>query len=300
MDILLALQSPGAEIFQIGPIAIRWYGLLIAISIFIGLNLSTFLSRKRGLKKNIINDLLPIIVLFSLIGARSYYVIFEWGNYTGMNFWSYINLAGLKISIPSAIEIWGGGIAIHGALIGGVISVLFFSNWKKESFWDLLDVLVPSVALGQAIGRWGNFFNNEAFGTPTELPWKIFIPFKFRPEVFINERFFHPTFLYESIWNVSIFILLILLFERGYKNKIRLYSGSLSCIYIITYSIGRVWIEGLRIDPLCVASTLPFCEGGFRVAQLISILFTLIGSYGLWQIYKRKRSLPSPFPIINK
>ena len=300
MHIILTLQSPGAEIFNIGALTIRWYGLLIAISIFIGLNLSTSLSKKRGLNKNLINDLLPIIILFSLIGARVYYVIFEWKNYSGIHFWSPLDFFGIGFSIPNAIKIWGGGIAIHGALIGGFISVVFFSNWKKESLWDLLDVLVPSVALGQAIGRWGNFFNNEAFGIPTNLPWKIFIPFRFRPEIFSNESFFHPTFLYESIWNLGIFILLILLFERGYKNKLNLYSGALSCIYIITYSLGRVWIEGLRIDPLCLASSPPFCEGGIRVAQLISILFTLIGSYGLWKIYKEKQGLPSPNKLIQK
>ncbi len=116
-NIFIALRSPGPELFQLGPFSLRWYGLLIAISVLIGLNLSGELARKKGLKKSLINDLLPILVLASVIGARLYYVAFEWRNYTGKNFWSSINFLNLNIPIPTAIEIWGGGIAIHGALI---------------------------------------------------------------------------------------------------------------------------------------------------------------------------------------
>ena len=153
--------------------------MLIAISVLVGLNLSGDLALKKGLKKSLINDLLPILVLASVIGARIYYIAFEWRNYTGKNFWSSINFLNLNIPIPSALEIWGGGIAIHGALIMGALSIIFFCRWHKESFWNVFDVLVPSIALGQAIGRWGNFFNNEAFGVPTNLPWKLFIPYEY-------------------------------------------------------------------------------------------------------------------------
>ena len=205
--IFLALRSPGPELFQLGPFSLRWYGLLIAISVLIGLKLSGELARKKGLKKSLINDLLPILVLASVIGARIYYVGFEWRNYNGINFWSSINLFNFEIPIPRFAEIWGGGIAIHGALIMGTISVILFCRRKKENFWDVLDVLLPSVALGQAIGRWGNFFNNEAFGSPTDLPWKLFIPYSYRPLMFKEESYFHPTFLYESIWNFGVFIL---------------------------------------------------------------------------------------------
>ena len=293
-NIFISLRSPGPELLQLGNFSLRWYGLLIAFSVLLGLNLSGELARRKGLKKSLINDLLPILVLASVIGARIYYVAFEWRNYTGKNFWSSINFLNLNIPIPSAIEIWGGGIAIHGALIMGALSVIFFCRWRKESFWDLIDVLVPSVALGQAIGRWGNFFNNEAFGIPTDLPWKLFIPYKFRPEVFSAQDYFHPTFLYESAWNILVFGLLIFLFRKSNKNEINLPPGSLSCIYLISYSLGRVWIEALRIDPLCLGGIPPFCEGGIRIAQLISLFFISAGLLGLWRIYISKKALPNP------
>ena len=297
-NILIALRSPGPEFVHLGPFSLKWYGLLIAISVLIGLNLSGELATRKGLKKSLINDLLPILVLASVIGARIYYVAFEWKNYTGRNFWSSINFFNFNIPIPTAMEIWGGGIAIHGALIMGTLSVIFFCRWRKESFWDVIDVLVPSVALGQAIGRWGNFFNNEAFGIPTNLPWKLFIPYEFRPEIFSSQTYFHPTFLYESLWNICVFGTLMFLFKRSNNNELRLPSGSLSCIYLISYSLGRVWIEALRIDPLCLGGTAPFCEGGVRMAQLISLFLMSAGLLGIWRLYISKKALPDP-SLIN-
>ncbi len=292
--ILIALRSPGPELIQFGPFSLRWYGLLIAISVLVGLNLSGELARQRGLKQRLINDLFPLLVFASVIGARIYYVTFEWKNYTGKNFWSSINFLNFNIPIPSAIEIWGGGIAIHGALIMGTLSVIFFCRWRKESFWDLIDVLVPSVVLGQAIGRWGNFFNNEAFGIPTNLPWKLFIPYEFRPYIYSTKNYFHPTFLYESIWNILIFCLLIYLFNKSTISKFRIPPGTISCVYLIGYSLGRFWIEALRIDPLCLGGIPPFCEGGIRVAQLISLLLMTSGLWGIWRIYISKKALPDP------
>jgi len=292
--IFLALRSPGPELFQLGPFSLRWYGLLIAISVLLGLNLSGELASKKGLKKSLINDLLPILVFASVIGARIYYVAFEWRNYTGKNFWSSVNFLNLNIPIPSAIEIWGGGIAIHGALIMGTLSIIFFCRLRKEPFWDVIDVLVPSVALGQSIGRWGNFFNNEAFGIPTNLPWKLFIPFRFRPEIFSSQDYFHPTFLYESVWNIFVFCILIFLFRKANKGELKLPSGSLSCLYLITYSLGRFWIEALRTDPLCLGGVPPFCDGGLRIAQLISLFLICTGLLGIWRIYISKKALPDP------
>ncbi|KZR69842.1 Prolipoprotein diacylglyceryl transferase [Prochlorococcus marinus str. MIT 1313] len=297
MDAFIAtFTSPGPELFQLGPFALRWYGLLIAIAVLIGLNLSSSLARKRGLEQGLISDLLPILVLTSVVGARIYYVAFEWRNYSGDNFWSSINIFGLAIPIPSAVEIWGGGIAIHGALLAGTLAVLIFCRWRRQAFWDVLDVLVPSIALGQAIGRWGNFFNNEAFGVPIkdDLAWKLFIPFVNRPLNYANNEFFHPTFLYESIWNLLVFILLIVLFQRSSKGLLKLPAGALSCLYLITYSLGRVWIEALRTDPLCLGALPPSCEGGLRIAQLMSLAMMAVGGFGLWWLYGRKRKLPDP------
>ncbi|HGY5536458.1 MAG: prolipoprotein diacylglyceryl transferase [Prochlorococcus sp.] len=286
MDALIAtFTSPGPELFQHGPFALRWYGLLIAIAVLIGLNLSSQLARQRSLEQGLISDLLPILILAALIGARIYYVAFEWRIYSN-DWWGIL-------------AIWNGGIAIHGALIAGTIAVVLFCRWRYQSFWDVLDVLVPSVALGQAIGRWGNFFNSEAFGVPTDLPWKLFIPYEVngvlrRPEGFMNEQYFHPTFLYESLWNLVVFSLLIVLFYRGSKGLMKLPSGALSCIYLIAYSFGRFWIEGLRTDPLCLGALPPACEGGVRIAQLMSMAMLAIGVIGLWWLYGRKKKLPDP------
>ncbi|NDD45867.1 prolipoprotein diacylglyceryl transferase [Synechococcus sp. BS56D] len=270
--------SPGPELFQLGPFALRWYGLLIALAVLIGLNLSSWLARQRDLEQGLISDLLPILVLAAVIGARIYYVAFEWRNYQGA-WWE-------------AFAIWRGGIAIHGALLAGTIAVILFCRWRRQSFWDVLDVLVPSVALGQAIGRWGNFFNSEAFGVPTDLPWKLFIAYPQRPAVFADADYFHPTFLYESIWNLLVFALLMTLFLQGRKRRINLPAGALSCVYLLAYSLGRVWIEGLRIDPLCLGGQPPFCDGGLRIAQLMSLALMGLAAVGLWWLYGRKRALP--------
>ncbi len=277
---LAIFTSPGPLVFQLGPIALRWYGLLIAIAVLLGLTLATRLGRARGIEPSLIADLLPLLVLGAVLGARLYYVLLEWRQYGG--------------NWLDALAIWRGGIAIHGALLGGSLAAVLFCRWRRQPFWPLLDVLVPAVALGQAIGRWGNFFNSEAFGLPTDLPWKLFIPLPFRPSEFLDQAYFHPTFLYESIWNLGVCILLLLLFRAASRGRIELLPGTLSCIYLLAYSSGRVWIEGLRTDPLCLLAAPPFCEGGLRMAQLVSLLLIGLGGAGLWWLYGRHRPLPDP------
>ncbi len=277
---LAVFASPGPLIFQLGPFSLRWYGLLIALAVLIGLLLATRLGKARGIDPVLIADLLPLLVLAAVLGARLYYVLLEWRQY--------------QLNWLEALAIWRGGIAIHGALIGGTLAVIAYCRWRKLAFWNLLDVLVPSVALGQAIGRWGNFFNSEAFGLPTDLPWKLYIPTLNRPAPFLDQQYFHPTFLYESLWNLAVVVLLLLLFRAGLKGRIPLPAGALSCVYLVSYSLGRVWIEGLRTDPLCLFSSPPFCEGGLRMAQLMSLMLIALGSFGLWRIYGQDRSLPDP------
>jgi phosphatidylglycerol:prolipoprotein diacylglycerol transferase len=160
-------------------------------------------------------------------------------------------------------------------------------------------VLVPAVALGQAIGRWGNFFNSEAFGVPTDLPWKLRIPAANRPPEFLEQLYFHPTFLYESLWNVGVCVLLLVLFRQASRGQIQLPAGALSCVYLMAYSSGRVWIEGLRIDPLCLFAEPPFCEGGLRMAQLVSLLLIALGGLGLWWLLGRRRALPDPVGVVR-
>jgi phosphatidylglycerol:prolipoprotein diacylglycerol transferase len=280
---LALFTSPGPLLFQLGPFSLRWYGLLIAVAVLLGLMLATRLGRQRGLDPAMIADLLPILVLAAVIGARLYYVLFEWRQY--------------QLNWLDALAIWRGGIAIHGALLGGSLAVILYCRWRKLAFWNLLDVLVPSVALGQAIGRWGNFFNSEAFGLPTDLPWKLSIPFANRPVQFLDQTTFHPTFLYESLWNLGVVILLLVLFQRGLKGQLKLPAGALSCVYVLAYSSGRLWIEGLRIDPLCLAGAPPFCDGGLRMAQLVSLVLMAAAGFGLYWLYVRQRALPDPSGI---
>lgn len=280
---LAVFTSPGPLLFQLGPFSLRWYGLLIAVAVLLGLMLATRLGRQRGIEPAMIADLLPILVLAAVIGARLYYVLFEWRQY--------------QLNWLDALAIWRGGIAIHGALLGGSLAVILYCRWRKLAFWNLLDVLVPSVALGQAIGRWGNFFNSEAFGLPTELPWKLTIPFANRPIQFLDQTTFHPTFLYESLWNLGVVVLLLVLFQRGLKGQLKLPAGALSCVYLLSYSTGRLWIEGLRIDPLCLAGVPPFCDGGLRMAQLVSLVLMGAAGFGLYWLYVRQRALPDPSGI---
>ena len=273
------LRSPGSQLVNLGFFSIKWYGLLIALSIILGLNLSKKLARYRGIDPHLVSEILPSLILSSIIGARIYYVIFEYRQFSGDNFFTPIKIFNIYLNIPSSLAIWEGGIAIHGALLGGFLSIYLFCKSKKIPLKIFLDLLMPSVILGQAIGRWGNFFNNEAFGIPTNLPWKVFIPLSNRPIIFANYQFFHPTFLYESLWNLLIFILLIYVFNKQNKDNSVL-PGLITCLYLITYSFGRFWIEGLRIDSLCLGGYPPYCEGGLRIAQFISIF--LFSSGLIW------------------
>lgn len=277
---LVGFASPGPLVFQLGPFGLRWYGLLIAVAVLSGLALATRLGRARGIEPGLIADLLPLLVLGAVIGARTYYVLLEWRQYS--NDWL------------SALAVWHGGIAIHGALIGGTLTLILFCRWRRQRFWPLLDVLVPAVALGQAIGRWGNFFNSEAFGLPTDLPWKLSIPAVNRPPEFLRELYFHPTFLYESLWNLGVCALLLLLFRAASRGRILLPAGALSCTYLMAYSSGRVWIEAFRLDPLCLVGVPPFCSGGLRMAQLMSLVLIALGAIGLWWLYGRRLALPDP------
>ncbi len=285
------IQSPGDTFLNLGFLTIKWYGLLISISVLIGLFISKKLAKSRNINPQYISDILPSLIIFSIIGARSYYVIFEWRQYSGNNFFTSFDLFNNVIQIPSFLAIWQGGIAIHGGLIGGFLCILFFCKSKNIHLKTFIDILIPSIILGQSIGRWGNFFNNEAFGIPTDLPWKLFIPIQNRPIEFINYQFFHPTFIYESLWNFLIFILLITIFyQQSNKNTVR--PGFISCLYLIGYSFGRFWIEGLRIDPLCIGGIPPFCDGGLRMAQFISIFLFSSGLIGIFFLrlksYKNK------------
>jgi len=268
--LLLQFQSPGPVLWQWGSLALRWYGLLIATAFLLGCALAQTLAPKRHIDADLVGELALWLLVAAIPSARLYYVIFEWPRYA-QEPWR-------------ALAIWQGGIAIHGALIGGTIATLIFVRIHKLSFWNLTDVLVPAVILGQAIGRWGNFFNSEAFGDPTDLPWKLYIPPIYRPVAYGQFDYFHPTFLYESLWNLGVFGLLMGLFYYGLKYPQRLPIGTLTAVYLLMYSLGRFWIEGLRTDSLML--------GSLKMAQVVSLVLIVLGLAILYWLYGRKRALP--------
>ncbi|BAY29172.1 prolipoprotein diacylglyceryl transferase [Nostoc carneum NIES-2107] len=268
----LALQftSPGPILWRIGPITIRWYGLLIATAVLIGVSLSQYLAKRRNVNPDLLSDLSIWLVIGAIPAARLYYVLFQWPEYAQHP--------------DRIIAIWQGGIAIHGAILGGLVAALIFAKLKQVSFWQLADLVAPSLILGQAIGRWGNFFNSEAFGDPTNLPWKLYIPPDRRPPELINFEYFHPTFLYESLWDLMVFALLLALFFRSLQGKPRLKIGTLFLSYLAAYSLGRLWIEGFRTDSLML--------GPLRMAQVVSLIGIIVGLAGLAWLYIAKRPLP--------
>ncbi|GLO68415.1 prolipoprotein diacylglyceryl transferase [Oceanobacillus kimchii] len=263
---------------EIGPLTIYWYGVIIATGAALGLWIAMKEAERLGLKRDLLMDFIIYAVPIAIICARIYYVIFDWENYSEGPFWR-------------VIAVWEGGIAVHGAIIGGVLTAIVFSRLKNISFWQLADIVAPSLILGQAIGRWGNFMNQEAHGG--ELLESSFL-YDLLPEFIINQMTingvtYHPTFLYESLWNIIIFVLLLLL--RRF-NPLR---GEVFLTYLIGYSIGRFFIEGMRTDSLYVV-------GDLRTAQLVSI-FLIIGSI-IYIIYRRKtikdRYNQPSFPVKKK
>ncbi len=240
--------SPGAVAIKIGPLAIRWYGLLIAAAVLIGTMLAQREAVRRREDPDRLLDVVVLAVLVGLVGARLYYVAFNFGEYSQHPF---------KI-----LAVWEGGLAIHGGLIAGGLAVFLYGRAKRLPILTYLDIMVPSVALGQAIGRWGNFFNQEAFGTPTDLPWKLYIAAPNRPSSLAQYEYFHPTFLYESLWDLGVFAVLYWALRRRLEDR----PGALTLCYFALYSVGRFLVEGLRIDSLWL--------GPFRAAQVVSaILF---------------------------
>lgn len=246
------MQAPNPIAFTIAGIDIRWYGILIGVAFLLAIYLSYLRAPKFGIVQDDILDLTIFLIPCSIIGARAYYVIFSYDNYRG-NFIQMLNLR-------------AGGLAIHGGIIAGVIVSYIVAKRKKIKFSNLADLIMPQVALAQAIGRWGNFFNSEAHGGPTNLPWAITV---------YGEKV-HPTFLYESIWCFFIFILLIFL-----SNKIK-FNGQIALLYAMLYSFERFWVEGLRTDSLMI--------GQFRQAQVLSlVVFILALSAYIYQVRKYKK-----------
>jgi len=239
--------------FRIFGIEIMWYGVLISLGVLLGVLFALKECKRVGFKEDNLLDFLLYAIPSAIVGARAYYVIFSWDYYSK--------------NLNEIINIRSGGLAIHGGLIAGVIVGILFCRKRKINVLQLLDIVMPSVALGQAIGRWGNFVNQEAFGGPTNLPWGIMV----------NGQKVHPAFLYESIIDFSIFVFLIW-FRKNKKTT----EGQVLGLYLILYSVGRFIVEGMRTDSLMFL--------GMRIAQLISLGSILIG-IGLLVYLKKKKTL---------
>lgn len=247
------------ELLNIGPITIYYYSITMLLAILTAI----FISLKRSKEeKKFIEDLIFITIIFGIIGARLYYVIFNFSLY--------------KNDLLSIFKIWEGGIAIYGGIIGGLIAIIYKCKKEKKDILKTTNIIVPGLILAQAIGRWGNFFNGEAYGKAVSLAFlkKINVPKFIINGMYINGAYHHPTFLYESIWCIIGFIIIILMSKK--KKDIETY------IYLIWYGIGRLFIEGLRTDSLYL--------GNIRISQLVSIIIIIIGIVALIQKKMHKTS----------
>ena len=282
MDERIAVSFPNLGIdinisrvaFKVFNTPIYWYGILIALAFMICVLWAMKDSPKYGFVPDTVIDLMLFAAPIAIICARIYYVIFSWEDY--------------KYDLKQIFDIRQGGLAIYGGIIGAIITAYFVARYKKIPTFKFFDVYIPYVALGQAIGRWGNFFNQEAFGTNTNLPWGMTSPTT-RAYLANNAQSLkelngitvypdlpvHPTFLYESLLDFGIFALLL------WMRKKKKFDGEVFCLYFVTYCIGRAFIEGLRTDRLMIVH--------LRVSQLLSVVLAIV--FGIFIIYKRVKNV---------
>lgn len=262
---LMNIQPIDPIAFSIGPLSIHWYGILIAAGMILAYLLANYEANRKGLPEGTFVDLMFYIIIASLVGARLYYVLFNFEYYAAN---------------PAAIiRVDQGGMAIHGGLIGGFVAGIIFARVKGYSFMQIADITAPSILLGQVVGRLGNFINQEAHGgeVTREFLESLMLPEFIINQMYIDGAYYHPTFLYESIWNI-IGIVLILLLRPHLKI------GQSILVYLIYYSIGRFFIEGLRTDSLMLTESL-------RAAQMISIVL-IVGAIAVWIYRNIKYDLP--------
>lgn len=258
------IQPLDKVFLELGPLSIKWYGVLIGVGVLLGLWLAIREGKRRGIHEETFMDIVLIAVPSAILGARIYYVLFEFDYYS-----KHLN------EIP---QIWNGGLAIHGGLIGAFIASYIFAKKKGLSFWKLADIAAPSILVGQMLGRWGNFMNQEAHGGEVTRSFLegLHLPTWIINQMYIDGTYYHPTFLYESLWSLLGIILLLSL------RKVNLRRGEMFLTYLIWYSVGRYFIEGLRTDSLMLTETI-------RMAQFISILIIVVAIIVL--VYRRVKGL---------
>lgn len=253
-------------LFSLGPLDMHWYGLLIAVGILLGGNVAAYLAKQDDQNPEYVWDMLFVVVLMAVVGARVYHV-FSQPVGGGLGWLHY------KEHPWEALYIWKGGLGIYGAIGGGVLGVLLFARWQHLQPWAWLDYIAPAMALGQAIGRWGNYMNRELFGPPTTLPWGLLIPARYRIMPYTDmvqypeTTLFHPTFLYESLAALALCLGLLWLSE-AYRGRRKV--GDVTVGYLMGYSIIRFCIEFLRPDAWMV--------GTLAAAQVIALVFIVGGA----------------------
>ena len=262
--------NPDPKLLDIGN-GVYWYGVLISLGVILALLFCAKQAPKYGIKEDTIYEFVIWALPFSLIGARLYYVIFYLNLYLDENG---------ALDWGKAIAIWDGGAAIYGGIIAAVIVLVIFAKAKKISIGALMDVGAMGLFIGQAIGRWGNFFNREAFGAETTLPWRMRLWTSATEYIEV-----HPTFLYESLWNLLGFLILWRL-----VSKLRRFDGENACFYFAWYAFGRFWIEGLRTDSLYLFDWTWFGQP-IRVSQLLSLVLFIV-AVAVLIVMRRKH--PSP------
>lgn len=242
---------PSAVALEVGPLRLYWYGMLVGLGLLFALQLIAYLAPKFGIKKDDCYSLATWLLLCGVVGARLYEVLI-------------INFEYYRQDPLAAFRVWEGGLAIHGALIAGVITLVIWNHKRRYDIWRLLDLVVVGLAFGQAIGRWGNYFNQELFGRPTTGWWGIAISPEHRPEAYLDATHFQPLFFYESILNLGLGLLLYQLIRRQTKPGVTLAS------YVIGYGTIRFGMEFLRIDE--TPEVL-----GLRLPQVVSLALILFG-----------------------
>ncbi len=254
---LMSIPSPSSGSLDLGPITLRMYGFMIALGVIAAVWLMGKRFMSKGINPDHASGLAMWVVPAGIIGARAYHVITDWRRFEGN--WG------------EAVQIWRGGLGILGGVIFGLVAAFFYCRKHDLDLKEVIDVVAPALALAQCIGRWGNYFNQELFGRPTNLPWGLQIDQRKRPIEYVAEDTFHPAFLYESLWNALVVLILIKLGKSG-----KLPSGLLMAAYFAFYSIGRLWIEALRIDEATNIAGLRVNIWVFTAVLISSISFVVL------------------------
>ncbi|RLD06443.1 MAG: prolipoprotein diacylglyceryl transferase [Chloroflexi bacterium] len=258
--------------FYIGTFEIRFYGIILMLGALAGALLAQKEAKRRGHDPEIVWDLMLWLLIAGIIGARLWHVFTPPPSSIAQGFTTKYYLT----HPLDLINTRHGGLGIPGAVIGGLIALYFFARKRKLSFLEWADIGAPALALGQAIGRWGNYVNQELYGGPTSLPWKIFIEPRYRLKGFKEQAYYHPLFLYESLWNLGNMALLLWV-SRRYPDRIK--AGDLFLLYMVIYPLGRFWLDFLRLD----ASML----GGINANQTVMAVVAVLAAATLFLRHRK-------------